>query len=208
MLEKVDRNTPVLDVGCGTGGKMRLLRDLGFTDLTGVDINEYSVKKARQSGFSAFSVEEFEAEYKERSFGLIVLSHVIEHFCPKNLPIFLDKWLTWLGDDGVVLIATPLPGPDFYKDFDHFKPYFPEGLLDFYSRGAAQVGKMSATRLDLKDIRFRKSPFKISLARELYLKKNDLFFHAANIFLVWIFYASFGGIGRKDAWIGLFEKKP
>jgi len=43
---KIPLNARMLDVGCGFGDRIRLLRSLGYERISGIDIDEYSVKKA------------------------------------------------------------------------------------------------------------------------------------------------------------------
>jgi predicted SAM-dependent methyltransferase len=57
------------------------------------------------------------------------MSHVIEHFSPKDLIPFLDDYLDRLKVGGRLVIAIPLLTPYFYDDFDHVKPYHPMGIL-------------------------------------------------------------------------------
>src|SRR5690349_793215 len=116
----------VLDVGCGYGRYLRLLSERGV-DAVGVDVNESIVQANRRDGLQCMTPEEFfRSAVKPR---VILMSHVIEHFPPRDLVAFVDKWLDRLEPGGELVIATPLESPHFYDDFDHVKPYHPEGLM-------------------------------------------------------------------------------
>jgi SAM-dependent methyltransferase len=46
LLQGVDRDAAVLEVGCGEGQVLDMLATLGFTDLMGCDINETALARA------------------------------------------------------------------------------------------------------------------------------------------------------------------
>jgi len=48
---KLPRDISILEVGCGAGCNLELLRDAGFTDLRGIDINYEAASVARSKGF-------------------------------------------------------------------------------------------------------------------------------------------------------------
>jgi SAM-dependent methyltransferase len=53
ILAPVPREARVLEIGCGFGRKLALLRDLGFTDLRGVERNPAVAAAARTAGFTS-----------------------------------------------------------------------------------------------------------------------------------------------------------
>ena len=55
------------------------------------------------------------------------MSHVIEHFAPSDLLVFMDGYIDLLRPGGHLIIATPLMSPYFYDDFDHIKPLSTSG---------------------------------------------------------------------------------
>jgi SAM-dependent methyltransferase len=72
LLGSVDRNTSVLDVGCGYGRNLDLLQQLGFTRLTGVELNPHLAAEVRARGFRCLSPEQVEQE--EGSYGMLLMS--------------------------------------------------------------------------------------------------------------------------------------
>ena len=196
---------PVADVGCGYGRHLRLLREQGIEAL-GVDVNESIVQANRREGLQCMTPEEFfRSALKPR---VVLMSHVIEHFAPRDLVEFLDKWLDRLEPGGELVIATPLESPHFYDDFDHVKPYHPEGLMMVFGGDRAQVQYWSRHRLELVDVVFRRSPWRATLARPLYKGGPGAWpYYAANATAALAFRLSGGLLGRKTGWIGRFRKK-
>jgi SAM-dependent methyltransferase len=71
----------VLDVGCGNGGMLRLLRALGWTDLHGIELDPAAAAIARTTGADVRqgAVEDILPGFPEAHFDAIVASMVIEH---------------------------------------------------------------------------------------------------------------------------------
>jgi SAM-dependent methyltransferase len=195
---------PVVDVGCGYGRYLRLLAARGI-DALGVEVNPAIVDKNNAAGLRCVTPERFEASGTRAR--VLLMAHVIEHFAPRDLLAFLDRWLERLEPGGELVIATPLESPHFYDDFDHVKPYHPEGLQMVFSGGSAQVQYWSKHRLELVDIVFRRSPWRATLARPLYKGGPGAWPHyAANALAALAFRLSGGILGRKTGWIGRFRK--
>lgn len=100
-------NVKVLDVGCGSGRFLRILKDMGH-EAVGVDISREAVETARQSGVPAFvgNLETFDGfEQVGREFDVITLLDVLEHtFMPAAL---LRGLLPWLKRGGCLIVSVP-----------------------------------------------------------------------------------------------------
>jgi len=194
---------PVLEVGCGYGRYLRPLGERGI-DVAGVDVNPEIVRKNQGAGLKSMLPEEFQAS--PRRARVLLLSHVIEHFQPRELLEFLDRWLDYLEVGGELVIATPLMTPHFYEDFDHVKPYHPDGLRMVFG-GGAQVQYWSRHRLELVDVVFRRSPWRATLSQAMSRGGPAAWpVYLANVLAALVFRLSFGVIGRKTGWIGRFRK--
>lgn len=207
VLAPLPRSARVLEIGCGFGRKLALLRTLGFASLKGVEMNPAVAAAARVEGFEVLTPEAFAAQAEPGSFDLLVLAHVIEHMDHKALLAFLDQALDNLTPNGRLLVLSPVLHRHFWLDLDHVKPYYPQGFKTFFGKGDDQVQRYSRHRLKLVDLRFRRSPFKIKLSRALILKRGDLPVLAWNWLLALAFRASFGLVGHVTGWIGLYEKR-
>ncbi len=207
ILSPLSRDLSILEVGCGRGTKTDFLRSIGFTDILGVEKNEHQVRECRDRGLNVVSLSDFDSNHGDERFDLLILSHIVEHFDSGSVVDFIDGYLKFLRPGGLLLVATPILHPHFWHDLDHCKPYYPQGIRNFYSGAGQQVGYFSQYCLKLKDIRYRRSPFRIKNSRSLLLKKNDLpvlLFNAASAALARL---SFHLIGYKSGWVGLYKLK-
>jgi SAM-dependent methyltransferase len=194
----------VLDVGCGYGRNLKVLRARGI-DAVGVDINEEIVSANRAIGLASQTVDQFKQD--TASYGVILMSHVVEHFAPADLLRFVDGYLDRLEAGGGLVIATPLLSNNFYDDFDHVRPYQPMGFQMVFGGQGAQVQYYARNRLVLRDVWFRRSPWRINYHRSRYVfGPVTRLLQALDGAAAAIFRMSFGLLGRTDGWVGWFEK--
>ncbi|WP_319779714.1 class I SAM-dependent methyltransferase [Maridesulfovibrio sp.] len=205
ILSPLDRTMSILEVGCGRGAKTDFLHAQGFKNILGVEKNEFQVRECCKRGLDVVTLDVFVQEHADDKFDFIVLSHIIEHFEFEELVKFVDGYLDHLKPGGLLLIATPMLHPHFWLDLDHQKPYYPQGIKNFYSGADEQVGFTSNYRLKLKDIRFRRSPFRVKNNRNLLLKNNDLPMLLFNMISAALFKVSSFMVGYKSGWVGLYK---
>jgi 2-polyprenyl-3-methyl-5-hydroxy-6-metoxy-1,4-benzoquinol methylase len=126
---------PVLDVGCGRGVFLELLRAAGI-EAVGIDHSGESVAACRERGFTVHNqgALEYLAGAAGR-FGGIFCSHVIEHMGYDDAMHFLELCHGALREGGLVLLVTPNPedltiiSEIFWLDPTHVRPY-PKLLLE------------------------------------------------------------------------------
>lgn len=195
---------PVIEIGCGYGRFLRRLAERGI-DAVGIDVNPDIVRENRNAGLKSMLPAEFLASRPRAR--VMLMAHVIEHFAPRELVEFMDRYLDILEIGGHLVIATPLLTPHFYDDFDHVKPYHPEGLMMVFGKGDAQVQYRSRNELALVDVAFRRSPWRATLSRGLYRRTAAThILQLANAVSAVAFRLSGEWIGRKTGWIGMFRK--
>jgi 2-polyprenyl-3-methyl-5-hydroxy-6-metoxy-1,4-benzoquinol methylase len=102
----ISSETPILDLGCGTGTWLRRFAALGFRDLTGADSGRETVFANTDSiKFMNANLEDEHLPLDEREFGLVTAIEVIEHLArPDRL---FDHALKYLSRDGAMLVTTP-----------------------------------------------------------------------------------------------------
>jgi O-antigen chain-terminating methyltransferase len=143
----------VLDLGCGRGEFLELMRDLDVP-AHGIDLNAESIAVCRSKGLDAETADLFEhlRGLAESSLDGIFCSQVVEHLPPERLPEAVKLAASRLVRGGVFAIETPNPeclaifATHFYLDPTHARPV-PHPLLAFYMEesglGAIEVHKLS-----------------------------------------------------------------
>jgi SAM-dependent methyltransferase len=131
--------SPVVDLGCGRGEFLELLRDAGI-EARGVDNNTEMLALGRERGLDVDEADLFSylRELPEGSQGGIFAAQVIEHLPPRHLRNMLASCHRGLRKGGRLVVETVNPKSltallDFYKDLTHQKPILPE-TLDFILR--------------------------------------------------------------------------
>ncbi len=206
MLAPLPRSCRVVEIGCGLGRKLELLRGMGFSDLMGVEANPAVAERARRKGLDVIGPDEAPGVLADRPVDLMVLAHVVEHFAWRELCDFLNHYLNFLRPGGHLFLMAPLMHPRFWLDLDHVKPYPPQAFKLFFGEKDEQVQAYSPHTLKLRDVDFRKSPLRLTMNRALLLKRDDFWPRLANLSLAALFKGSGKLVGLKTGWLGLFEK--
>ena len=81
ILEPIKPGSKVLDVGCGSGSLMHLLRDRLNCSCTGIDISEVSINLVKGMGFEGYVTElpKLPPEILNRKFDFVIAEEVLEH---------------------------------------------------------------------------------------------------------------------------------
>jgi len=143
----------VLDIGCGRGEFLELMRDAGV-GARGIDTGQESVDLCHFKGLHAELADLFPylADLPEASLDGIFCAQVVEHLPPERLPEMIRLAASRLRRDGVLAIETPNPeclaifASHFYLDPTHSRPV-PHALLAFYMEefgfGLIEVHRLS-----------------------------------------------------------------
>ena len=143
----------VLDIGCGRGEFLEMMRQAGVP-ARGIDLGPESIAVCQQKGLTAEVADLFTflAQYPEASFDGIFCSQVVEHLPPERLPEMIKLAAGRLAPGGVIAIETPNPeclaifATHFYLDPTHTRP-IPHPLLMFYLEefgvGGIEVRRLS-----------------------------------------------------------------
>jgi SAM-dependent methyltransferase len=124
---------PVLDVGCGRGELLELLRESGIEG-RGIDVDAAMVEHCHRKGLSDVQQVDAITHLKglpDASLGTVFASHVIEHLAYEDLIRFFSLSLSTLSSGGLLVIETVNPhSPQALKHFwidpTHRHPVFPE----------------------------------------------------------------------------------
>jgi SAM-dependent methyltransferase len=76
----LEPDSPILDVGTSTGANMRMLRNMHFSDVTGLDFSEEAIRFCAAKGFTDVRLGDVCAmPWPDASFALVVATDIIEH---------------------------------------------------------------------------------------------------------------------------------
>jgi SAM-dependent methyltransferase len=129
---------PVLELACGRGEFLELLRDSGIEG-EGVDADDGMVEQAVRAGLNVSLGDAVSAleQRPDSALGGVFSAHFAEHLQPEVLEHVIAESARALAPGGVFIAATPnaaclsVLGHDFWRDPTHVRFYDPR-LLAFY----------------------------------------------------------------------------
>ena len=150
VLDKPLLNQGVIDLGCGRGEWLALLKEQGIPAL-GLDQNRFFLQSCRQQGLDVIDADvmNFLRSAPGESVAAVTVFHLIEHL---PLPVFQEmvcQVFRVLRRGGVAIFETPNPGNlltgslNFLIDPTHFRPVHPE-----FARFVLETGGFSSVKLE------------------------------------------------------------
>jgi SAM-dependent methyltransferase len=134
-LEDFRDAAPVLDVGCGRGEFLVLLREAGI-EARGVDRDADMVAFCRAEGLDVEHADavEYVAGLADGSLGGVFAAQLVEHLRPPSLVRLLELAAAKLRPDGVLVAETVNPLAlgalkNYFADLTHAQPLVPETLV-------------------------------------------------------------------------------
>jgi 2-polyprenyl-3-methyl-5-hydroxy-6-metoxy-1,4-benzoquinol methylase len=94
----------LLEVGCGSGNTLRVLRDLGW-EVEGIDFDPNAVRNARRKGLTVHEGSLQSGVFDPSRFDAVLMSHVIEHVHDPSLLVQSAYRVLKIG--GTLVVVTP-----------------------------------------------------------------------------------------------------
>jgi SAM-dependent methyltransferase len=134
-----DHEALILDIGCGNGGLLSCLKELGYQNLTGMDPSPQCAKNIQDLGFKGISGDIFSSN-EIIQYDCIILSHVFEHLV--NVKTAFKKILTLLKTGGVIYLEVPDASrykefyivPFYYFDIEHINHFDKNSLINLINQ--------------------------------------------------------------------------
>ena len=125
----------VLDVGCGRGEFLTLLRENGI-EARGIDINGAMVEVCRQQGLDALEADAvgYLEQQPDGSLGGLFAAQVVEHLEPRYLNALMDLAFAKLRPGAPIVLETINPAcwfaffESYIRDITHVRPLHPDTL--------------------------------------------------------------------------------
>ena len=151
-LDYFTGKTRVIDLGCGRGEMLELLKEKGIPAL-GIDGDQESVAICQSKGLNARVADLFQwlENEPDEAHEVLFCSQVIEHLPPLELPKFVKNCAKKLQKGGVLILETPNPeclaifATHFYLDPTHHRPVPP--ILAAFHMEEAGLGRIEVKRL-------------------------------------------------------------
>ncbi len=134
-LEELAASAPVLDLGCGRGELLLMLREAGVA-ARGIEADPALVEGARRRGLEVVEgdLHEVLRRQDDGSCGAVTAIHVFEHLPLANLAAVLSEVRRVLRPGGLLIAECPNPhslrvgAALFWLDPTHHRPLLPETL--------------------------------------------------------------------------------
>lgn len=133
----VNRDCKILDVGCGNGNLLNMLKQNGYCKLLGIEPSEKNVNLIKkQYSIDAYAgsmgIDEFPIE--KHSIDLIVMIGVLEHIM--DIDAFLTACSEYLSDNGKFCVAVP-DIMQFSDDIDLYQQFSVEHI-NFFNKSSLE----------------------------------------------------------------------
>lgn len=130
-----DRKSSILDIGCANGGLLKSLKELGYTNIFGVDPSPVCVENVRRSGIDA-QIGSLSDPFNFGLYDCILMSHVLEHV--SNLKgVLTSIYLQMIkGKSSKTYVYIEVPNATRYNDyvFAPFQDFNTEHINHFSQR--------------------------------------------------------------------------
>ena len=89
IADLVEKNTSVLDVGCGDGTLMEFLKDNKKIDIRGIEISKNNIQKCIKKGLTVIEgdAEKDLIQFPNQSFDFVILSQTLQAFLSPEIVI-------------------------------------------------------------------------------------------------------------------------
>ena len=149
VLPMIEEHAPVLDLGCGRGELLLLLREAGI-EARGIESDAALVQGAVRRGLEVDHADVLDAleACEGGSVGAVTAFHLFEHFSGALLSEVLNQCRRVLCPGGVLVAECPNPhnlrvgASLFWQDPTHVRPLLPETLSLFLEASGLSVGNI------------------------------------------------------------------
>jgi 2-polyprenyl-3-methyl-5-hydroxy-6-metoxy-1,4-benzoquinol methylase len=168
-LESKKEEVNLLDVGCGRGEWLELLREEGYR-AGGVDSNRDAVRQCRERGLDVAEADVIDhlRGIERGSLDVITGFHLIEHLPFPTMVALFDEAFAVLKSGGMIILETPNPtnilvsAYDFYRDPGHIRPLHPD-TINFIAenRGFVSTGSYFVSDAGLEGTLIKSTDWKL-----------------------------------------------
>ncbi|MDD2733275.1 MAG: class I SAM-dependent methyltransferase [Desulfuromonadaceae bacterium] len=126
FFSATNTSAKILEIGCASGSFLKILRDKGFSDVKGVDIDQQLASHGRDILGVNIAVSDWYTYITNTNecFDIIIALDVLEHLSPTEVELILKTTCQKLTTRGKLIMRVPNPScpfvlPTFYGDLNH-----------------------------------------------------------------------------------------
>lgn len=86
----MDKSIRICEVGCNVGGQLKLLHEMGFSHLYGIDVSTYALENKYAGLNLIYGIAE-DIPFKNNYFDLVFTSGLLIHISPDNLSRVMEE---------------------------------------------------------------------------------------------------------------------
>lgn len=151
LLQRENKNSKILEVGCSGGPLIQLLNKNGFKNVCGIDISNEAIELCKKRGIEHVSVMDgAKPAFKNEKFDIIIASDVLEHINDDSSA--LRNWNMLLNQGGKLIVFVPA-FMFLWSDHDlvnlHYRRYSGGTLSAVLKRAGFRVERISHWNLSL-----------------------------------------------------------
>jgi|SRR5690554_383932 len=161
LIKSYNKNSSILELGCGRGIMLEFLKDNGFKNTFGIDISEEQIKIALEKNLNVkkYDVFDFFRESKN-TYDIIIALDFVEHFNKDEIILIFNLIFEHLNDGGIFIFHTPngqamLSNRLLFSDLTHltiFTPYSAQQLLKYVGFNSISIYEKGPVPKNLKGI--------------------------------------------------------
>lgn len=171
-----NKDAKILDLGCGTGIHLSMLKLQGYTNLLGVDIDSSQINTAKANNCNVIMQDAFEfLKNNKNTYDTIYCLDLLEHLDKSIQVDFLKEIYNHLDENGFAVLRVPnaiAPLANYfrYNDFTHTTAYTSISL-DFLCKNAGfEHIHINPEHQEAPHIMYLKRPWGILFEQEYGLK--------------------------------------
>ncbi|MBJ7450441.1 MAG: class I SAM-dependent methyltransferase [Parachlamydiales bacterium] len=142
----VEKNASILEIGCGCGRYLYLLKKLGFKNIEGIDISADQIQYAKNNFNLEENVQLGDAlevlKTKTKHYDAILILDVLEHLEFDYSICLIKEMHRALKDGGKIILQVPNAlaplAPIRYADITHLRAYTPSSINQSLRMGGFQ----------------------------------------------------------------------
>lgn len=140
VAEKIPPGAYLLDVGCGDGSFIELLKDLYGIKSAGIDFSSEAIRLLKKKGLDGKVAASNKIPFPEGSFEVVASLELLEHLNIKNCRKTLAEMNRVCKKDGLIIITVPsLKGYMPQDEHEHLRVYSKNDIANLLSEHLTQI---------------------------------------------------------------------